>query len=223
MKNYLLEKTIFYRSYQKFVRSKNDEYDFISFIISEVGKKNKINFLDIGCGDSYILSYINKHINHYTGFDFNKKYLENSKKIWKEYNFINSDINDLNIMSKIKKKKFNFIFLHGVIHHLNDFELSKLVKFLFKNFPRCYFLLCDPLLGNNKFLNKIMIRFDRGKFIRDKNNYHKIMNNNKSNNFKTFITDDFYKMSFLNIFHYRNFNLTKYYSLWKTSNKSISR
>jgi hypothetical protein len=54
-----------------------------------------------------------------------------------------------------------------------------------------------------------MIKFDRGKFIKDKIRLSKIMIN-----FKSLIIDDFYKMSFQNIFHYRNLDLKRLYEEW---------
>jgi hypothetical protein len=61
MINFLLKNPSFYRFYQKIVRKKYDEYDFIKFIF----KKNffkKVRMLDICCGDSYILEYISEFI-----------------------------------------------------------------------------------------------------------------------------------------------------------------
>ena len=57
-----------------------------------------------------------------------------------------------------------------------------------------------------------MIKFDRGKYIRTRKEYENLMTN-----YNNFIIDDFYKMSFKNIFHYRNFNLNDLYKDWKAS------
>ena len=51
---------------------------------------------------------------------------------------------------------------------------------------------------------------DRGKFIRSKFEYAELMNS-----FESFIVDDFYKMKFENIFHYKNFDLKELYQKWK--------
>ena len=51
---------------------------------------------------------------------------------------------------------------------------------------------------------------DRGKFIRTDIEYNKLMND-----FEEMIVDDFYVMSFMNIFHYKNFDLKEYYNFWK--------
>ena len=68
----------------------------------------------------------------------------------------------------------------------------------------------DPLKNNNSLLNSIMIKLDRGKFIRNKSHYAELMKS-----FESFIINDFYKMNFENIFHYKNFNLKEFYQNWK--------
>ena len=76
MINFLLKNPSLYRFYQKTVRAKYDEYDFFKFIFKQNNFKN-IRMLDICCGDSYILEYINEFIDDYLGVDNNPKYLEN--------------------------------------------------------------------------------------------------------------------------------------------------
>ena len=57
-----------------------------------------------------------------------------------------------------------------------------------------------------------MIKLDRGKFIRNKDEYSNLMRSSKNT-----ILDDFYKMSFKQILHYRNFELNDFYVKWKNS------
>ena len=77
-------------------------------------------------------------------------------------------------------------------------------------FKNSVFLSVDPVRYNNQLFNKIMIFFDRGKFIRNNDDFQKIMPN-----YKQFIVDDFYQMSFQNIFHYNNIDIPKFYNDWK--------
>ena len=71
----------------------------------------------------------------------------------------------------------------------------------------------DPIIHNNNLINNLMIKLDRGKFIRNEEEYKKLMNS-----FNSFIIDDFYKMNFENIFHFRNFELVDLYNKWKNEN-----
>ena len=59
-----------------------------------------------------------------------------------------------------------------------------------------------------------MLALDRGKHIRNEGHYRELMKG-----YKSFIIDDFYKMSFQNIFHYQNFELKQMYLDWKNTLK----
>jgi len=209
MINFLLKNPSLYRFYQKTVRKKYDEYDFIKFIFEKKFFKN-IRMLDICCGDSYILEYINEFIDDYIGIDNNDKYLNQCKKRWKNFNFFNLDLNNLKNIDEFLKFKPNFIFVNGAIHHLNDETVKSINSFIVKNFSDSYFLSIDPVRNNNNFLNNVMIKLDRGKFIRNKVQYEELMNS-----YESFVVNDFYKMDFENIFHYKKFNLKEFYYNWK--------
>ena len=110
----------------------------------------------------------------------------------------------------MKIKNVNFIFLNGAIHHFNDETVKTLIQYIKKKFPKAIFLSIDPLKDKNNLINDIMIKNDRGKFIRKKDEYKKILNS-----FLTLVTDEFFIMKFLLIFHYQNIDLKKYYKEWK--------
>ena len=55
-----------------------------------------------------------------------------------------------------------------------------------------------------------MIKLDRGEYIRTKKMYSKIMGQKK-----ILITENFFIMEFLLIFHYSNINLKKIFNEWK--------
>jgi len=209
VKNKILENTFFYRFYQKIIRKKRNEFDFIKYIFSQ-NKNTKV--LDICCGDSFVLNYISNDIENYIGIDNNIDYLQNLKNKYPNYEFIFSNIENINKISLLKNTKIDFIFFNGAIHHLNDQIVLNLLNFLEENFPDAKYLSIDPLKDNNKFLNRLMIYFDRGQHIRNILGYKKIM---KSFNF--LITDNFFVMSFKLIFHYKNFDLNKIYINWKNS------
>ena len=209
MINFLLKNPNLYRFYQKTVRAKYDEYDFFKFIFKQNNFKN-VRMLDICCGDSYILEHISEFIDDYFGVDNNEKYLKKCKQQWQKFNFMNLDLNKKENIEHFVKFKPNFIFINGAIHHLDNATVKSINYFIKNNFSECYFLSVDPVKYNNALLNKIMIMLDRGKFIRNKSEYAELMNS-----FESFIVDDFYKMKFENIFHYKNFDLKELYQKWK--------
>ncbi len=209
MKNLILKFKFFYRLYQKVIRRKRSEYDFIRYIFNQTGK---VNVLDLCCGDSYVLNFINNNIENYIGVDNNENYLKESKLKYSKFKFINSNIENINKIEELGLTNIDFIFLNGAIHHLNDNVVENLLNFLNKKYPNAKYLTIDPVIYNNKFLNKIMIDFDRGDFIRDISKYQKLMKK-----FDSLITDDFFIMSFKLIFHYKNIDLEKIYKNWKNS------
>ena len=212
MINFLLKNPSLYRFYQKTVRRKYDEYDFIKFIFEKEKLKN-IRLLDICCGDSHILEYISEYVNDYLGVDNNNKYLNQCKQRWKKFNFVHLDLNDMTDINDLKNFNPNFIFINGAIHHLDDKTVKLINSFIQLNFSNCYFLSVDPVKNNNSLLNSIMIMLDRGKFIRNKSEYAELMKP-----YEAFTVNDFYKMDFENIFHYKNFDLKDFYHNWKNEN-----
>ena len=78
MINLVLKYPLLYRVYQKSVRSRYSEYDFIKFIFSKLDTKD-LKILDLCCGDSYILNFIKDYIKDYLGVDISNKYLDFSR------------------------------------------------------------------------------------------------------------------------------------------------
>ena len=144
-------------------------------------------------------------------YDNNPKYLKQCKQKWKNFNFLNLDLNNKENISELVKFKPNFIFINGAIHHLDDKTVKSINTLIENDFPKSYFLSVDPVKHKNGLLNNLMIKMDRGKFIRKKEQYLDLMKS-----YNSFITNDFYKMNFQNIFHYKNFNLEMHYQDWKS-------
>lgn len=211
MKEFFLKFPIIYRSYQTLVRKKNHEYDFFKYLFQKI-KKKKIKVLDLCCGDSYILDYTKDYIEDYLGYDNNSFYVNQNKRKWKKFKFIYGDLKDLKKNKKVFKFKPNLIFMNGAIHHLDNELVKMITSIIKKKFKNAIFISVDPIKDKNKIINQLMINFDRGQYIRKKIQYKKIMHS-----FNSFIIDDFYKMSFLNVFHYRNINLKSFYSKWKSN------
>lgn len=207
MKNFILKFKFFYRLYQKLIRKNQNDYEFIKYIFSQ---SKKVNLLDLCCGDSFVLNYINDNVLNYIGIDNNENYLKDSRLKYPNFTFINSDLENIEKISDLENNSVDFIFLNGAIHHLEDNIVIELFNFLNQKYPSAKYLTIDPIRNENQFLNKMMINFDRGKYIRDHFGYKNIMKE-----FNFLITDDFFKMSFKLIFHYKNFDLKEMYEKWK--------
>ncbi|MDC6482350.1 class I SAM-dependent methyltransferase [Pelagibacteraceae bacterium] len=210
MIEFLLKYPLLYRIYQTFVRKNLDEYDFLKHVFKLTAKQKKINVLDLCCADSFILNYIDEYIEDYIGVDFNEHCIKKNLSIWKKYNFKKLDLTNDFTFKELIKFKPNLILVHGAFHHLNDDTVKQIIYFIKAYFPDCIFISVDPVVYKNKILNKLMIKLDRGKFIRSKITFEELING-----YDSMITDDFYKMSFKYIFFYKNINLLNIYREWK--------
>jgi len=208
MINFLLKYPFFYRLYQNIIRSKTSEYRFLEYLFKELSNE-KLKILDICCGDSNILNFIDKYIFDYVGIDYSDKYLNLCSKRWKQFKFLKCDLSSNFYPKEIIKFNPNFIFLNGAIHHLDNNTVKSITNFVLVNFPHAKFLSIAPIINNNKILNKIMLKMDRGKYIRDHDGYSNLMKS-----FKSFEADDFIKINFKTILFYRNFDLPEFYYKW---------
>ena len=91
-----------------------------------------MNVLDLCCGDSYVLNFINNNIENYI-VDNNENYLKNSKLKYPKFKFVNSNVENINKIKELDLNNIDFIFLNGAIHHLNDDIVKNLFSFLDKN------------------------------------------------------------------------------------------
>ncbi len=81
--------------------------------------EDKSSVLDIGCGNGRILSVLkNKEID-YLGCDQSSNLIEIAKQNWPQYSFFESSLPRLN---NLEDKKYNYIFLIAVLHHLPGHE-----------------------------------------------------------------------------------------------------
>jgi len=145
-----------------------------SKIVRNVIKENS-NVLDIGCGTAKIIESI-PPVNYY-GYDISKVYIKHAKK--KYYSSKIKFFCKRFTQSEIKKlPKFDYVLLFGIIHHLNDREVSNLFLLLKKILKQKGKLLtCDPVfIKKQNILAKFLLNNDVGDNIRNKNGYLKLFN-----------------------------------------------
>ena len=146
---------------------------FRNKIVKKFITKNNVNVLDIGCGPSEILDSLTKV--NYFGYDINSNYINYAKKKYKEKGkffckkFTSKDIKNL--------PKFDHILLLGILHHLNDQEINKLMKLIKKVLKKEGSIITeDPIfVENQNRITKFIIRMDRGNNVRDKKGYINVM------------------------------------------------
>jgi len=109
---------------------------FISTYLSDFENKN---FLDIGCWSGRLLEQFSNSFDiekiNYLGVDLSIGMIDESKKTYKNKDFL---VSDMISIDKIENKKFDFVFFIASFHHLQTIEerlevLQKAEKLLNKN------------------------------------------------------------------------------------------
>lgn len=125
--------------------------------------------LDVGCGPATILEHLPDV--KYFGLDHNPKYIAAaSEKYGTKGTFICADVGQL---SEYGLMTFDRIFILGVMHHLNDESLAKLVSGLKKRLNIGGMLITfDPAFEEKQNpIAKFLAKSDRGKHVRTKEKY----------------------------------------------------
>ena len=182
-KTMLIEELLKYpKIYRFFVSGIAKKKQNFYSILSEYLKKNypSRTIVDIGCGDAEIASYFNRKTK-YVGIDISEKYIESARKKYPYFEFYHYDITKNKILSFT-----NCVFLLlGVIHHLDDENSKNLINQLKSNDGSVIICLDGVKVKNQHPISKLLMKMDRGKFIRPKSEYEKIFVD-----FKFFMRDD---------------------------------
>lgn len=143
---------------------------FRNNIVKKNIKKTKLKILDIGCGPAEILEHIPKC--EYYGYDIDKRSITYAKNKYKKKNFHffckKFEKSDLK-----KLPKFDIIIFFGILHHLNNLEVDKLLSLCKKKMGKNSKLLTeDPILveGQN-MIARFLIKKDRGMNVRKREEY----------------------------------------------------
>jgi SAM-dependent methyltransferase len=128
--------------------------------------------LDVGCGPGFVIDYLPKV--NYVGTDLDKRYIDYALKHYgNRGNFHCVELNAQNIESF---GKFDLILLNGVLHHIDDSGVSKLLMLLrsvLKDSGRLM-TLDGCITESMASISRFLLRHDRGQFVRDESAYVKL-------------------------------------------------
>ena len=138
-------------------------------IVQKFITKKDVKILDIGCGPAEILDSLPKV--KYFGYDTNPIYIKHAKKKYGGRGkffckkFTNKDLKKL--------PKFDYVLLLGILHHLNDNEIKKLMMLLKKILKKSGSIITeDPIyVKSQNPIAKFIIKMDRGNDVREKHEY----------------------------------------------------
>lgn len=154
------------------VRIVSFDYFVVKKIIREFLRGNKPKtVLDLGCGTGILAPFFSKKA--YLGIDIDKTSIDYAKKKHPGYAFETMDA------TKIVKfnKKFDFILVVGVIHHLDDDDAKKFVEIIklhLKKGGKTLVIEAIPPLWKWNILGQINRAMDKGAFIRKLDYYKKL-------------------------------------------------
>ena len=129
--------------------------------------------LDVGCGPATILDLL--HDVNYIGMDHNPNYIATAKKKYRSKGtFICTGVDKLNDYGL---KTFDRIIILGVMHHLDDGQLTELMMSLKDrlNIGGVLITFDGAYEDNQNLISKFLAKNDRGKFVRSKEQYLKFI------------------------------------------------
>lgn len=128
--------------------------------------------LDVGCGPGFVIDYLPKV--EYVGTDLDKRYIDHALKNYGDRgDFHYVELSAQNIESF---GKFDLILLNGVLHHIDDAGVSKLLSLLRSSLKDSGRLMTldGCITKSMSSVSRFLLRHDRGQYVRDEAAYIKI-------------------------------------------------
>ncbi len=123
--------------------------------------------LDIGCGTSELLAYFPKGISYF-GFDISEEYIRYAQNRYRglvDAHFYAEEFSD---ESLLKIPKVDFVYMGGLLHHLDDEEVEVLFRLASQSLKEGGRLITvDPCFVDDQgLLSKFFVSRDRGQNVR---------------------------------------------------------
>ena len=134
----------------------------------------ELKILDIGCASGICASSI-VDLKRYTlvGIDLDKNYVTRAKRSFPNGCFLAMDANNLGF----DEKSFDVVMFNSVLHHLGDdtianslFEVERVLR------DGGRLLVAEPIFSEKRIISNLLLRFDRGKYVRRKDEYRDLLN-----------------------------------------------
>ena len=131
---------------------------YMNKVSKELKFMNQKSVMDIGCGTGTLVEYL--ELKDYLGVDLNPDFIALAKKKYPQYDF-----KVLNIVTqKFPKRKFKFLFMMNVLHHLTDEQINKVFKSIKKFGGFDEFVIVESRPRN--FFGRVLGKFDAGSNFR---------------------------------------------------------
>jgi SAM-dependent methyltransferase len=166
-----LSSPLVFDTYQSLVGAPECHRRFICDMVMPVAGERVI---DIGCGVGASLRYLPETVD-YVGVDISKSYIAKAKGNFGQRGwFVCADVTTFDAATLCT---FDRAFSFGVLHHLSDELVGKMVNFVRRVLkPGGVFVSIDPCYEPEQhFLAKLLIDNDRGQHVRDRNGFVRVL------------------------------------------------
>jgi len=143
------------------------------YIANFVAASPSTTILDIGCGPSAILEYLDNI--QYTGIDISEKYIDDARRRFGDRaTFHCTSVDEF---PNLDDTKFDCILLLGVQHHLSDDQLDALMRIIPTLLsPHGRVVTHDPVMTPMQNpVARLLMKLDRGRHIRNQNGYQRFI------------------------------------------------
>jgi SAM-dependent methyltransferase len=133
--------------------------------------------LDVGCGNADLARMLPAGAT-YLGLDNNPRYIHDAAA--RGVNVIEASVSEL---SSIGYEPFDVVVALGLLHHLDDATVEGLMRDVSEVLvPAGRLVTIDPVLHDGQSLiSRTIMRFDRGRHIRDEQRYSQLIRNQFTN------------------------------------------
>jgi ubiquinone/menaquinone biosynthesis C-methylase UbiE len=170
------QKVIHVSYYYHFFYSKIEQQLFIKSmdnIISKIDNNKRI--LDFGCGPGVMSVFFN---NNYVGVDIDKRRIQIATemypdKTFKQIGFLSNEKNAI----PYPNNYFDIILLNDCVHHINNIEMSYIIRELFRVLQVGGFIIIrEPNKDTNMFTYLLTEFAENGNYVRGKDEYKQLFN-----------------------------------------------
>lgn len=148
------------------------DYFFIKQVIrKEFGFSKRAGVLDLGCGTGTLSGLFNKK--EYLGVDIDKDSISIARKKNKGYSYRVDDATTLRT-----KKKYGLVLVTGVLHHLHDSDVKKLletIKFHTKKNGKTIIIEAIPPIYKINLIGWLLRKLDEGSYVRSLDDYTELV------------------------------------------------
>lgn len=159
-----------------FIKIITVDYFSIRYAIKTLSKKSNLSsrtkVLDVGCGTGVLANMFSPK--NYFGFDFDLESVFQAKQSYPKYKFVEGDATN----PPLGNKRFDLVLISGVLHHLNDHDLTtalKKIKPHLNTSAKLIIIEAIPPIFRWNVIGRILRKLDQGHNIRNLDDYSRLI------------------------------------------------